>query len=85
MFLDPLYLVMVLPAFLLSLYATLKVKTTYAKYSKIPTTRGVTGAQAARQILLAAGISDVEINRDPGFNGINSCLRLDGSPDFGFW
>ncbi len=67
MFFDPLYLIMVMPAFLLSLYAAFNVKATYAKYSKISTASGVTGAQAAQKILRAAGIYDVAIELTRGF------------------
>jgi uncharacterized protein len=67
MIFDPLYLIMVLPALLLSIYAQIKVKSTYSKFSKVPTFRGVTGAQAAQLILRAAGISDVSIEVTRGF------------------
>jgi uncharacterized protein len=42
---------------LLSLWATARVKSTYAKYSKVPAASGITGAEAAARILEAAGIS----------------------------
>jgi len=67
MIFDPLYIVMWLPGLLLSIYASLKVKATYAKYSKVPTIRGITGAQAAQSILRAAGIYDVGIELSRGF------------------
>ena len=67
MFFDPLYLMMIVPTFLLSIFAQIKVKSTYSKYSKIPTMRGVTGAQAARMILQKEGINDVDIEVASGF------------------
>lgn len=67
MFFDPLYIIMFLPAFLLSIYAQIKVKSSYNKYSKIPTMRGVTGAQAAQQLLNAEGIGDVRVELTQGF------------------
>ena len=67
MFLDPLYIIMIIPAFLLSLFAQFKVKAAYSRYSKIPTARGITGAQAANQILEAEGITDVSIELARGF------------------
>ncbi|MGC9324497.1 MAG: zinc metallopeptidase [Desulfomonilia bacterium] len=67
MFIDPLYLIMVLPALLLSIYAQIKVKRSFSKFSRVPTSRGVTGAQAARYILQAAGIRDVDIELSRGF------------------
>jgi len=67
MFLDPLYIIMIVPAFLLSVYAQLRVRSSYSRYSKIPTSRSITGAQAARRILDAEGIRDVTIEPATGF------------------
>lgn len=67
MFFDPLYLIMVMPALLLSIYAQIKVKSTYSKFSKVPTFRGVTGVQAAQEILRASGVSGVDIELTRGF------------------
>lgn len=67
MFFDPLYIMMFIPALLLSIYAQIKVKRSYGKYSRIPTMRGVSGAQAARHILDAEGIHDVQIEMTRGF------------------
>lgn len=46
---------------LLSLWATQRVKSTYAKYSQVPAASGETGAEVAAQILDRAGINNVEI------------------------
>ena len=59
--LDWLYLVLVLPALALSIYASWKTRSAFKKYSKVRTLSGLTGAQAAKRLLDAAGISDVEI------------------------
>lgn len=56
------YLVLVLPALLLSLYAQAKVKSAYRKMSKIRISTGLTGAGAAAAILRYYGISDVSIS-----------------------
>ena len=61
MFFDPLYLVLVVPFIIISMIAQYKVKSTYAKYSKVRNTRGLTGAQAAQAILSYYGITDVVI------------------------
>ena len=45
----------------ISLFATARVKSQYHKYSQMPVASGLTGAQAAAEILHAAGIHDVEI------------------------
>ena len=44
-----------------SLWAMWRVKSAYKKYSKIPASSGLTGAEAAAEILDRAGIYDVEI------------------------
>jgi uncharacterized protein len=46
---------------LISLWAMFRLKRTYAKYSNITASSGITGAQAAFRILDKAGIHDVEI------------------------
>lgn len=46
---------------LLSLWATMRFKGTYSRYSQIPAASGITGAEAAARILSQAGIRDVEI------------------------
>ena len=61
MIFDPLYLLLVAPALLLSLWAQFKVKRAFAKYSKIPSSSGLTGAQVARAILDGNGITGVPI------------------------
>lgn len=55
------YLMFMLPAFLITLFAQIKMKSTFAKYSKVPTIKGLTGAQAARMILDQKGLSNVQI------------------------
>jgi Zn-dependent membrane protease YugP len=46
---------------LLSLWATMRVKSVYNRYSQIPASSGATGAEVAAAILDRAGIRDVEI------------------------
>jgi Zn-dependent membrane protease YugP len=45
----------------LSLWATWRVKAAYSKYSEIPASSGMTGAEVAARIMAASGIHDVEI------------------------
>lgn len=61
MLFDPTYLLFIAPALLLSLWASFRTRSTFNKYSKVRTARGLTGAQAAAEMLRAAGIHDVEI------------------------
>jgi len=63
---DMTYVVYVLPALLLALWAQYNVKSTFAKYSKIPSDRGMTGRDAARLILDAHGLYHVQIARIEG-------------------
>ena len=58
---DYYYLILVLPAMLLSLLAQAKVKSTYSRYSRIANSRGLTGAQAAQQVLAYYGVTGVRI------------------------
>ena len=43
------------------IYAQMKVKSTYKKYSKVRSTSGMTGAQVARIILDPNGLQDVRV------------------------
>jgi Zn-dependent membrane protease YugP len=63
---DPLYFVFALPALLLALYAQLKVKSAYNKYTQVRNLRGLTGLDAARAILRPEGLSDVTVKGVPG-------------------
>ncbi len=58
---DPLYWMMMAPVLLLSLYASIKVKSTFNKYSKVTTGRGLTGAEIARQILRNNGLGNIDV------------------------
>ena len=81
MFFDWTYVVLVLPAVLLSLIASAQVNSTFRKYSHQLSRRGLTGAQAAEQVLRANGIYDVRIERISGnltdhFDPRDSVIRL---------
>ena len=45
----------------LGLWAQAKVKRTFAKWSQVPVRNGMTGAQAAAEVIRASGLPDVEI------------------------
>jgi len=64
-FWDPTYFI-VIPAALLALYAQLRVQSAYARYSQVPISNGMTGAQVAAEILRRNGLSGVEIERIDG-------------------
>lgn len=63
---DYYYLILVVPTLLLALWAQVQVKTTYRKYSRVPNSRGMTGAYAAQAVLNFYGITDVRIERVSG-------------------
>jgi Zn-dependent membrane protease YugP len=66
MIFDPLYFVIIAPALILSLWASWRVKANFKKYSQVRSGRGLTGAQAAQELLRSAGINDVDIVRARG-------------------
>jgi len=83
-FLDPIYIIIIAPALLLALYAQIKVKSAYAKYSKISNARGASGKEIAEAILLYNGIEDVPVEITEGilsdhYDPRRRVLRL--SPD----
>jgi Zn-dependent membrane protease YugP len=65
MYFDPTYF-LVLIGVVLSLLASGKVKSTFSRYSQVRNSRGLTGAQAAEQVLHTAGIYDVRIEHIGG-------------------
>ncbi len=66
MYLDMTYIVLVLPAVILSLWASWNVKRTFKKYAKVQNSRGLTGADAARRVLDANGLRDVPVEQISG-------------------
>jgi Zn-dependent membrane protease YugP len=81
MYFDPMYFLFVIPALLLSLWASFRTKSAFNKYSKVRTLRGLTGAQAAQILLDGAGIHDVRIVPTHGtlsdhYNPLNKTLAL---------
>ncbi len=63
---DTTYLVLVLPCIILSLIASSNVSRTFQKYSSQLSIRRITGADAARRVLSANGVTGVEIQRVGG-------------------
>lgn len=84
MFFDPLFMLLSLPGLILSLWAQARVRSAFNRWSRVPTTAGLTGAEAARRMLEASGIHDVSIEEVPGmlsdhYDPRTRVLRL--SPD----
>lgn len=65
-YVDWLYIILVMPALILSIWASVKVNTTFKKYSTVYSTSGLTGAEVARRILYENGLYDVKIEATHG-------------------
>lgn len=65
-FYDYYYIILVIPAMLLAVWAQVRVKSTYGKFAKVGNTRGITGAYAAQAVLTHYGINDVRIEQVSG-------------------
>ena len=65
MFFDETYLILI-PAMIFALFAQINVKSTFNKYSRKNNSRGLTGAEIARQILDANGLYNVRIEHISG-------------------
>lgn len=66
MFFDPFYLLITIPGVLLGIWAQVKLRHTYGKYSQVAVDSGMTGAEAARKILDHAGLHNVPVQEVPG-------------------
>jgi uncharacterized protein len=60
------YLIFIIPAVALGIYAQWSVKKTFARYSQVPSSAGIPGAQVARRILDQNGLQNIEVLATPG-------------------
>ncbi len=60
-FIDPLYLLLAAPGLLLALWAQARVNSAFRRFSEVPSSRGLTGAEVAAAILRTRGITGVRI------------------------
>ena len=77
---DPTYILIIIGVIICSI-ASMRVKSTFSKYSGMRNHMGLTGAQAAERVLHGAGIYDVRIERVAGnltdhYDPRNKVLRL---------
>ncbi|MBE7065871.1 MAG: zinc metallopeptidase [Ruminococcaceae bacterium] len=84
MYIDPLYIILVMPAVILAFIAQIGVKTTFSKYSKVSPARRITGEDAARAVLRANGVEGVRFEYVAGdltdhFDPKTNTIRLSGS------
>lgn len=78
------YFIFMLPCLILSMYCSAKVNSTFKKFSQVSNRRGLTGAQAAYQVLSANGVTGVTIERTGGhltdhFDPRSNTIRLSDS------
>jgi len=64
MFFDPMYFLFIAPAFLLGLWAQMRIRTTYAQAQRLAAP--MSGAAAAQHLLHLAGLESVRIEQAPG-------------------
>jgi hypothetical protein len=58
---DNTWFILVLPALLFSMFAQMKIKSTFSKYLQVPSQTGLSGAQVARFILDRNGLNNVRV------------------------
>ncbi len=63
---DYTYFLFMLPALIVSLYAQFKVNSTFAKYSKVQNSNGLTGAEAADKVLMKNNVAGVSVEHIRG-------------------
>ena len=83
-YIDSWYIILVVPAIILSLIASAGVNSTFQKYSKVASRAGLTGAESARRVLAANGVYGVTIERVSGnltdhFDPKTNTIRLSES------
>ena len=66
LFFNTQYLIFMLPALLLALFAQWKISATYRKYSEIRNAKGLTGADVARVLMRNEGLDYVGVEVIPG-------------------
>ena len=65
-FFDTGMIIFVIPAIIFAMYAQSKVRSAYERYSRIPSSSRITGAQMARAILDRAGLEEVKVVQTQG-------------------
>lgn len=64
---DPFYMAVMVPGMLLSLWASMRVKSTFQHYSQVASRSGYSGAEAAHELLARSGIDGVRIEPVQGY------------------
>lgn len=63
---DIYYVILILPAIFIALFAQARVSSAFRKYSQVRNAQGLTGAEVAQRVLRQNGINDVSFNRVAG-------------------
>lgn len=66
LFFNPMFILFMLPAIGLALYAQWKISATYKKYSEVRNLQGLTGADVARVLMRSEGLDYVSVEVIPG-------------------
>ena len=70
-YIDRYYILLIIPAMLIALFAQMRVQSTFRQYSRVYSSRGATAAQVARDILDRNGLRQVRIQLQA------ACKQLD--------
>jgi hypothetical protein len=70
LFLDPTYLLFMIPGLLLMFLAQWRVNHAYSKWGKIPNSANLNGTEAARRLLSYGGYHDTSLSTAGGFSGV---------------
>ena len=60
-FFDPLYFLIMIPPLIFMLYAQSKVNSTFKRYSKVPNSERISGAEVAGRLLQANGLNNIRV------------------------
>jgi len=60
------FLLLIVPTIIFSIYASIKVQSTFKKYSQVRSIKGHTGSDVAKQLLLINNIHDISVEQTPG-------------------
>ena len=66
LFFDPMYMIFMIPAFILMALTSAYVRSSYNKWSRIRATSGLTGAQAANRLISTGNLYGVQVTGTQG-------------------
>ncbi len=65
-FWNPVYMMFARPGLLLAMWAQARIRSAYGRYLRVRNAQGITGVEAAEQLLRSAGLGRVSIEGTPG-------------------